>query len=699
MRRMTDQPVKNRLAETRLGFVLGWLLALGWMVVMACTDINAYTALPLCVVGGGAVLLFAVGLLRGDKMVRLTPTAWFGLAVGVYFLLRCFAAPSVVESWGQLALLLGCAVYYVAGVQAAQGSGRAVAGFLVAAVLVNAAYFGLMRLPEASVAWSGRPELGLTGPNSRPTGLFFYENFAGYFFMACGFVLLYLSLTSRAARSRRLLLLLPAVLSVVLACCCNTLSPLIASLVLLPFGWVLFCLHRVALGRSLGIAAFLVSAALLVLVSVAVYGLVWGHFFDWLVNDVDTHLRYQIWGDLVQQLGASGLWGQGAGASQWAIATVFNEWSRPNFAHNEYLQAWVDFGGVGLVLLLLFLAVHLAAGLMTLSSDAISPERRQLVSAALLLMASMSVCAFSDYYWHDAALALMMAFICGLLASPHARRSERLLRREGSRELKAEPVLHRVRAAGRLERVLLVLACAALLFGFFRLGRHFYIPWVAQWRVGHDTHEPGFAAERCRTLRSLVPLYPDYLLADACVRLDSAMSERGSLDEMIELMGITLRANPRNPFNVSMLAHLLTRRGRFLESERLQRRYYEGDGPSPTLLGSWHVNYGRNLLLWGLEDCREGRLEEGLSKMRYALNIHSHAPLHIQTLWRADRTWEVSANVKEYNKLLADSARYLRLLEWAGIRPDDGWRLPLEPGGKPALYQRWGNAAAECSPR
>lgn len=692
---MTDQPVKNRFAETRLGFVLGWLLALGWMVVMACTDINAYTALPLCVVGGVAVLLFAVGVLRGDKMVRLTPTAWFGLAVGVYFLLRCFAAPSVVESWGQLALLLGCAVYYVAGVQAAQGSGRAVAGFLVAAVLVNAAYFGLMRLPEASVAWSGRPELGLTGPNSRPTGLFFYENFAGYFFIAGGFVLLYLSLTSRASRGRRLILLIPALLSMGLAGCCNTLSPLIASLILLPFGWVLFCLHRVASGRSLGFASFLVSAFLLVAISVAVYGLVWGHFFDWLANDVDTHLRYQIWGDLVQQLGASGLWGQGAGASQWSIATIFNEWCRPNFAHNEYLQAWVDFGGVGLALMLLFLVLHLSAGLMTLSSDAITPERRQLVSVALLLMASMSVCAFSDYYWHDAAMALMMAFTCGLLASPHDRRGERLIRRVGSHDLSAEPVLRRVRAAGRLERCLLVLASAALIFGFARLGQRFYIPWVAQWSVGHDTHEPGFVAERCRTLRSLVPIYPDYLLADACVRLDPVMSERGSLDEMIDLMGMTLRANPRNTFNVSMLAHLLTRRGRFLESEKLQRRYYGGDGPSPTCLGSWHVNYGRNLLLWGMEDCREGKLGEGLSKMRYALNIHSHAPLHIQTLWRPDRTWEVSSSVKGYNQLLKDSADYVRLLELSGVQTDDGWRRPLEPGGKPSLYQRWGLKPAE----
>ena len=666
---------------------------------MACTDVNAYTALPLCAVGGGAALLFAAGLLRGDKLARLTPTAWFGLAVGLYFLLRCAAAPSLVESWGHAALLLGCAVYYIAGVQAAQGSGRTVVGCLIAAILVNAVYFGLMRLPEASVVWSGRPELGLTGPNSKPTGLFFYKNFAGYFFMAGGFALLYLSLTAQTARGRRLLLLVPALLAMVLSCFCGTLSPLIASLVLLPFGWVLFCLHRVALGSSLGFTSFIVSAFLLVIISVAVYGLVWGHFFDWLANDVDTHLRYQIWGDLVQQLGASGLWGQGAGASQWSIVTVFSEWSRPNFAHNEYLQAWVDFGGVGLALLLLFLVLHFATGLMTLSSDTITPERRQLVSVALLLMASMSVCAFSDYYWHDAALALMMALICGLLASPRERRGERLIRRAGSHELSAEPVLQRVRAAGWPERGLLVLACAALIFGFARLGGRFYTPWVAQWSVGHDTHQPGFVAERNRTLRSLVPLYPDYLLADACVRLDPVMSEPGSLDEMINLMGITLRANPRNAFNVSMLAHLLTRRGRFLESEKLQRRYYEGDGPSPTLLGSWHVNYGRNLLLWGIEDCRAGRLSEGLSKMRYALNIHSHVPLHIQTLWRADRTWEVSSSVKGYNQLLKDSADYVRLLEMSGVRPDDTWSRPLEPGGKPSLYQRWGLKPAEPGSR
>ncbi|HIX19994.1 MAG TPA: hypothetical protein H9862_05250 [Candidatus Akkermansia intestinigallinarum] len=684
---MSDVREKRRLADTLTGRILALLLAVGWVIVMACVDTQAYTAFPLCLIGAAACLLGCFGLLRGDKMVCFSPVNWLAAAVWLYFLVRALCSYSVVEGWGQAALLLACAVYYVAGVTAAQGSGRMVIAALALALVANIAYFGLMRLPESSVLWSGRPECGLTGPNSRPVGLFFYGNFAGFFFMTVGALLLYAALASEKRGWRTLLLLLPALGGIALSFFCDTLSTYISAALLLLVGWVIFCLNRAVAGRRPGFAIILISAALVAGFAVAVYGFLSGGLFEWLSNDLDSHLRYEIWGDLTGHLGEAGACGLGAGASQWAILTSFRDWSAPNFAHNEFLQAWVDYGLIGALLVLLFLVSHLSAGLLALGSDAISSSRRRLTGMALLYVTAMALCAFYDYYWHHAALAASMAFACGVMASPCRRRPLFLRPRRVWMDGRHEALLD-VRAARPAERAALILLSLAALGAFVWLGGHFAGPWMAQWSIGSAESRERGAAERCRVLRSLARDYPDYALLNECVRLDPVMEK--SLNETIAAMSLTLEANPKNLYNVSMLAHLLARAGRYDEAELIQRRFYEGDGPPPSQIGAWYAVYGRNLLLWGYDDFKKGRHASGLSKMHYAMRMHAHASLHAQTLHRADRTWTVSWRRQEDMEFLRRCKQCVRLRTLMGMPEDDSWSRPLEPGGKPSLYRRWG---------
>lgn len=684
---MTDPRGRQRLADTLTGRIIALLLTVGWVLVMGCVDTQAYTAFPLCIIGAAACLLGCIGLLRGDKMVCFSPVNWFAVAVWLYFLVRALCSYSVVEGWGQAALLLGCAVYYVAGATAAQGSGRMVVGALTLALTVNIAYYGLMSLPEVSVMWSGRPDCGLTGPNNRPTGLFFYGNFAGFFFMTVGALLLYVALSSQKRRLVAMLFLLPALVGIVLSFFCDALSTYISAVLLSLVGWVLFCLNRAVSGRRPGLCIMLVSAVLVAGFAVVVYGFLSGGLFEWISNDLDSHLRYEIWGDLTSHLNEAGAFGLGAGASQWAILTSFRDWSTPNFAHNEFLQAWVDYGLIGVVLVLLFLVLHLSAGLLALGSDAISRSRRHLTGMALLYVTAMALCAFYDYYWHHAALAASVAFACGVMASPCRRRPLVLWPSRVWADGRHDALLD-VRAAGPAERTTLILLSLVTLGGFVWLGGHFAHPWMAQWSIGTAESREYGTDERCRVLRSLARDYPDYALLNECMRLDPEV--KGSLNETIAAMSLTLEANPKNLYNVSMLAHLLSRAERYDEAELIQRRFYEGDGPPPSQIGAWYVVYGRNLLLWGYDDFKKGRHASGLSKMRYAMRMHARAPLHAQTLHRADRTWTVSWRRQDDVEFLRRCKQCVRLRTLMGMPEDDSWSRPLEPGGKPSLYRRWG---------
>lgn len=687
---MGEQTGRRRLTETVLGRVMAFLLAVGWILTMAVVDGNAYTSLPMCVLCSVVALCYAVSLVLGGKVVRFTWLAWFGLGVGVYYLVRALASYSVVEGWGQAALVSACMVYYIAGIYAAQGKLRVAVGVLAAAVLANIVYYYLMQIAEADIIWTGRPPVSVVGENSRPVGLFYYKNFAGLFLMLGGFLLVVRGFGSGGKRWLSVLLVLLGMAGVMLSFFCHTVSNVIAGSVLLLVGWCLWCVLRLYSSRPFGIIPVLVSLFLLVGMSIFAYSLLFGRVLQFVNEDLDTHLRFQIWGDLMQVVQGEPWCGYGAGASQWEIISFFDEWVVPNYAHNEYLQAWVDYGGLGLVLMLGVLASHLVAGFWALGSDMAGDDRRRASMYALMTMGTLAVCSFSDYVWHHAALATMMAFACGVLASPFRRSELKIFDRRKWADEKHQSIVQ-VRTAGVVSRCVLGAGALALVGMSGYLSNHFLAPWLAQWEFRPVAAlKEREMKEQFRLAESLLPIYPDFRMVDYGIR--GVLPYQVDWAEHLPSLMLTLRANPRNLLIVSTTADVLVKLGRFADAELLMRRFYEGDGPNPTRVCSWQAHYGRNLLAWGVHQCRVGEVESGYSKLRYGLNIASHRGVNRGTLWRGDRTWMEEASDPRFKAFIESCRCRVALYELLGVQTDDSWMKPMEPGGKPALYQRWGTA-------
>lgn len=685
---MSEDKRHRRLAETPLGKVMAFMLAAGWILIMAVVDGNAYTSLPMCVLCALVALCYVAALLRGYKMVRLTWLAWFGLGVGGYYLVRALGSYSVVEGWGQASLVAACMVYYVAGIAAAQGKLSSAVGALAAAVLANIVYYYLMQVAEADMVWTGRPPVSVVGENSRPMGLFYYKNFAGLFLMLGGFLLVVSGLSCEGRRWGAAFLLLLGVGGMTLSFCCHTFSHVIAGVVLLLAGWCLWCVQRLYSPKPFGFMPVLVSLCLFVGVCLFAYSLLFGSMLQFVNEDLDTHLRFQIWGDLTRVVQHVPLWGYGAGASQWEIIPFFDEWVVPNYAHNEYLQAWVDYGGLGLLLMLGVLASHLVSGFWALGCDTVGDDRRRANVVALLTLVTLAVCSFSDYVWHHAALATMMSFACGVLASPFRRPEFKIFDRRKWVDEQHRPLVQ-VKSAGVVSRCFLGAGALALVAFEGYVGNHYLAPWLAQWHFRPvDSLDESSMKQQCQLAEKLVPGYPDFRIVNYCIR--GVLPYRTDWSEYLPCLMTTLRANPRNLLIVSTAADVLMRLGRYADAELLMRRFYGGDGPDATRVCSWQAYYGRNLLLWGLQDCREGRENTGISKLRYALNIESHAMLLRSTLHRADRTWQEDSADPEFKKLISYCRSRVALYESLGVQADDSWMQPMEPGGKPALYQRWG---------
>jgi O-antigen ligase len=95
------------------------------------------------------------------------------------------------------------------------------------------------------------------------------------------------------------------------------------------------------------------------------------------MNAVSAGRIDEIWGPLALfDLWKSPLWGSGLDSVMWANAAWNGSMLLVTHPHNAYLQAWLDMGLIGLVLLLAFFW-HVAKGMLALGSNAyLSPTMR-----------------------------------------------------------------------------------------------------------------------------------------------------------------------------------------------------------------------------------------------------------------------------------------------------------------------------------
>lgn len=670
------------MTETWTGRAACVLLALVWFVSMGVGDANAYSYVPLLAGLALVVLLALSAMIRGAKVVRLSATAWVSLGIGLYFLVRCLCSFSVVESWREASIILGCGVFYVAGVYAAQGrSLRTVGTVLTIAVALNVLYWWLMQQPDVPMEWAGRPAMGPGSINHRPVTLFVYKNHAGGFLVMGGMLLSALALWTRGRWGRAL--------PVALGCCavylsgeCATRAPYLLGPVLLVGLWVMSVVLKLYADEKVGwltmLSGFVVLGGIGVALCSAVFDTEVLNFFV----KANSHDRFAYWHECLPLLPDVPWWGHGADAVQWLLMPVDKvTTSTINYAHNEYLQAWMDYGLIGLACVLAILGGHGCRAFRILSSEKTAPQQRVMTAMAFLCLLGWSTASFVDFFWHHFAIAGMTAFSAGVLASPfaEAERKSGRVRKVALQQYQGKGIL-------ALLGVGVIALCAWL-------GFRCYPAWVSQWEFNRlsaeGADENGDA--RHAVLKELVPLYPASELMDIYYRIPRSADD---WEEEIRLLECVLAANPRQLYTVTMLGKLLTEHGEYERAERLYRQYYIGDGMESVSVAEWSGFYALNLLQWGHWCVMNGDASGGYSRMRYALSIIAARKGHTQFDRRyreKKQAWaEEGKFLPHWAQYITDRQQDVKILEMLGTEANDSWQAPMEPGGKPALYRRYG---------
>lgn len=669
---------QTRLTETFCGRTAAVLLGVLWIAAMAVGDANAYSYVPMQAGLALVALLALSAMIRGAKVARLSALGWCSLGIGVYFLVRCLCSFSVVESWREATIILGCGVFYVAGSFAAQGrSLRPVIIALATALILNVAAFYLSHCTSLPMEWWGRPAVGPGGINGRPVSLFIYKNFAGTFFVVCGMCLAALAVWAPLRLRARVAMPAAAVAAVWVSAYTGSRSYYVMPAVMAVGIWVLWLVQRVVTEEKTS-AFVLMSAFVIVggIVAALCAVLLVPECFAMLTN-LNTHGRFLSWKYVCMLLPDTPLWGYGASSVQWMVLPFYNlNWNSLNYAHNEYLQAWVDYGLISLVGIGGILVGHVVRAFRIFSSEQVGGTQRVLTSLALLCLLSWSFCSFVDFYWHNFSIAVMTAFAAGGLAAPYpyCERGRR----------------HIPQPAGKSGKGMLALIAVACIGLCVWLGKSCYPAWSAQWEYNRLSR-PGadLSGDARRTLiAELIPGYPSTALMDQYVR-EPHRDECWETD--VRLFRTVLAANPHQLCMVTMLGKILTDHGCYVEAERLYRRYYPGDGIFSTMLMDWSNFYALNLLRWA-QDCRDhGDLAGAHSRMAYALRIENVGMLaSFCGRYRLDeRVWETDGYFLPYWKTYVSNRRQdVQVMEQIGVPKDNSWMLPLEPGGKPSLYRR-----------
>lgn len=669
------------MTETLTGRTACALQALVWFVSMGVADANAYSYTPLLAGLALVILLALSAMIRGAKAVQLSFTAWLSLGVGAYFLIRCLCSFSVVESWREASIILGCCIFYLAGVYAAQArSARPLIGVLGIAVVLNLLYFALMQGTDIPMEWGGRPSAGPGGENHRPVTLFVYKNFAGAFLIISGVILTAMSLWFRQRAWSCLLGGGLGTCAVLVSAECGTRSVIWLAAVLVFVGGLIWFILRLNEQESLGGSDVVIGFLFL-----SCCGILMGWIFldpDCLsfFSSINSDGRYPIWGLVCRVLPAAPPWGYGADSVQWITLPVNSRsFLSVNFAHNEYLQAWCDYGLIGLFAMIGLLFWHCCRALAIIAEEGVSVTRKRLTAAAFMCLLAWCSAAACDFFWHHFSIAGMTAFSLGLIASPYPSENPRKARRR--KVLTQGPFGKSVLG---LCGMLSVTLCCWLIHTEWPV-------WLAQWEYNEISHSQSDAdgSARRQLLAKLIPLYPASELMDTYMLLPG--KEREQAEQEIELLRIVLRGNPLQLHMVMRLGSRLSEARHFEEAEELFRTHYPNDGMNSRRLADWSAPYAMHLLRWGQHCLYSGEQAKGYSLINYAMSIIDKDGLvHSRTRRFGKQVWVPFPNrdPENWKRYLRARRQELQILSMLQIEPDDSWQAP-DASGKPALYRRY----------
>ena len=669
---MVRQEVKVRFVESRLGAFCGVLLVALWLAGLAMGGSLAYMAFPCCVLLAVLAVSAFLGLARGDRFVRLGAWPWFCLIVGGgYLVIRCWMSYSAFDAMNEASVLLCGLVFYVAGLFLAPARGkpdlivRVLAGTIVlqlAAML--ALHAGLSPL------WTGKCPVALdAGAPMRPGSFFLYKNFAAQLNVALGMAAL---VYAWIVRGRLAVWLAAAGAASLAAAFC---VPSRAGWLLVPAGiavaWFAYPAACAALKRRVG----WLYVVLTVLGLIAVVGGVIAalqHGIPASVGQVlDSHERLQIanYAASVPREGAVYWFGSGARTFLWEVLPSF-QWGRflPNYAHNEYLQARMDYGVAGLTLMIAVLLGHIVLGARRLTLVR-EPEEAAVTAAALVVVCLAALHACVEFVWHHVALVSLTAFFLGVLASPCPTPRSPL------------------KALGASGRAVLALLALAVMLGASWLAFQLAPGWLGQWKYARSVESKEPLERQMEILGNIVERYPDPAVVDFYAKQTARTAPGASTMERVQsLLGRAESMNPRHVFNAYTRASYLDALGRHEEAEAVLRRMSAEGGIQSLQTYSWRALYAMHLASWGRRLLAEpGPKGRARSLLQYAENILVNAGFETGDPWGMKERL-IAMTPQEQKDYLAALRNDLHLLEELGVSPDSSWKQPLEAGVQGALY-------------
>jgi O-antigen ligase len=176
--------------------------------------------------------------------------------------------------------------------------------------------------------------------------------------------------------------------------------------------------------KSVGIGLLVAGAAALVMPNAIIARVTMG-FDTGDANTVSAGRIEGIWAPLLPEFMKSPLWGNGLESTTWADAMWAEQMLTVTHPHNAYLQALLDMGLIGLVLLVAYY-IHVWRGMRSLGSNAwLSPTMRGFFQGGLAALACFFVSGFSGSSLRPVAEFSFLWLAIGLMYGVMARKPDR----------------------------------------------------------------------------------------------------------------------------------------------------------------------------------------------------------------------------------------------------------------------------------
>jgi O-antigen ligase len=135
--------------------------------------------------------------------------------------------------------------------------------------------------------------------------------------------------------------------------------------------------------------------------------------------------RWGLWVALLPEALRAPPWGNGIGSIMWSTALHTDAIEPTTHPHNAYLQALLDMGLIGLVLLVAYY-IHVWRGMRSLGSNAwLSPTMRGFFQGGLAALACFFVSGFSGSSLRPVAEFSFLWLAIGLMYGVMARKPDR----------------------------------------------------------------------------------------------------------------------------------------------------------------------------------------------------------------------------------------------------------------------------------